>query len=167
MKEFNTLEAISNLFEKVNCKGNENNYFISYVTAPTSAGLLGGAVGSFAAGAIVGAENKCDAYLVNQTENGIGLIPLNSSGIPGLSMSGPDKMTINIDGYYFINKQDIKKLTVKRANLISLVSKSVNIELTSGRKYYWLVNNKEKLLPYHEQCFKNFAENIRNNLFNI
>ena len=62
------------------------------------------------------------------------------------------------------NKQevpfDIKK--IKRANLISLVSKEITIKLGNGRVINLMVNNKEKALPYHEMEFTKFVNSHKN-----
>lgn len=151
MEQFNTIEGVSNLFRNANCIGQDNCYFISYISISTSGGLLGGFVSAMESKM----ENKCDGYLVNQTESGIGLIPLNSDGMSYIT-NNPKKMKANVEACTFIQQADIKKVTIKNANLISLVTKEVTIELINGRKYNWLVNKKEKTIPYHEENFAKF-----------
>ena len=76
MNEFNTIDKVKSLFESFGMNGNQNSYFIGYVKAPTKASLLGGAVGGMVAGMQAAQENQCSAYLINGTNEGIGLIPL-------------------------------------------------------------------------------------------
>ncbi len=154
MEEFKSIEAVSELFAKVNCIGERNMFFISYndITSGNPF-LLGGAVGG-ALGAMKSLkENRGVAYLVNQTEKGIGLIPLTKKGE---GSGSPKNLQVNPEAFTFIEQHDIKKIKIKRANLISAVTKKVVIEEIGGRKYKWLVNNKEKLLPYHESNFVEF-----------
>lgn len=160
MEQFNTIENVKDMFQKVNGIGKTNCYFLGYVTTPTSAAVLGGAVGGIIAGMKANAENQCQAYLINQTENGIGLIPLNSTSGTLLSYK-PDKLIATPERFTFINQNDIASVKIKRANLISLVSKNVIIELNNGRKYNLQVNNKEKNIPYHEANFAEFMNRYK------
>lgn len=155
MEEFGTLEAVGNLFRQVNGEGAQNNYFMGYIAVPTSAGFLGGAIGTLAAGAVVGMENDCDGFIVDLTENGLGMMPLINGGLNGFTFT-PKKMKANPSAYFFVPENEIKSVAIKRYNLISMVTKKVIIELNNGRKINLVVNVKEKLLPYHESGFANF-----------
>ena len=155
MEEFNTLEAVGNLFKQVNCEGQENNYFMGYIAVPTSSSMLGGAIGTLVAGAVVGMENDCDGFIVDLTENGLGMMPLINGGLNGFTFT-PKKMTANPVAYFFVPESEIKSISIKRYNLISMVTKKVIIELNNGRKINLVVNVREKLLPYHEAGFARF-----------
>lgn len=155
MEEFNTIEAVENLFKQASCNAQQNNYFMGYIAVPTSAGFLGGAIGTLAAGAVVGMENDCDGFIVDLTENGLGMMPLINGGLNGFTFT-PKKMRANPQAYFFVPESKIKSVAIKRYNLISMVSKKVIIELNNGRKINLVVNIKEKLLPYHEAGFANF-----------
>lgn len=157
MEEFNTIDAIGGLFSRVNCVGQYNCFFAGYVDTTSSAGLFGGALGGLAGGIVAGMNKKCDGYLINQTERGIGLIPLNSKGFS----NNLAKMKADINSFIFIDQGNIKSVTIKKANLISLVTKKVVINLADGSKYNLLVNNKEKNLPYHETNFNNFINGYK------
>ena len=161
MEEFNTIESVRKLFESINCVGNENIYFVSYVDiqdSVTVGGLLGGALGAFAAGMVEGAARReAGGYIINQMEKGIALIPLKSNGI-GLSIK---KMIPNTSAYVFFAQSEIKNIKIKRYNLISAVSKKVVIELNDGNKYNLIVNLKEKYIPYHKDNFAKFMERYK------
>ena len=107
--------------------GNQNSYFIGYVKAPTKASLLGGAVGGMVAGMQAAQENQCSAYLINGTNEGIGLIPLVTGDGSALFALRPDKLVTVPNKFYFFKNEEIKSLKLKRANLISLVSKEITI----------------------------------------
>lgn len=155
MNEFNTIDKVKSLFESFGMNGNQNSYFIGYVKAPTKASLLGGAVGGMVAGMQAAQENQCSAYLINGTNEGIGLIPLVTGDGSVLFALRPNK-------FYFFKNEEIKSLKIKRANLISLVSKEITIKLGNGRVINLMVNNKEKALPYHEIEFTKFVNSHKN-----
>ena len=162
MEQFNTLEAVSNLFNSINCVGQDNCYFVSYVDINASnsvmlGGILGGAVGAFAAGMAAGAEQNANGYLINQTEKGIALIPLNTTGLT----NNLKKMVPNTNSFIFVAQSDIKRIKIRRANLISLVSKQITIELNDGKKFHLLVNLKEKLIPYQQENVAKFLEKYK------
>ena len=155
MNEFNTNDKVKSLFESFGMNGNQNSYFIGYVKAPTKASLLGGAVGGMVAGMQAAQENQCSAYLINGTNEGIGLIPLVTGDGSALFALRPDKLVPVPNKFYFFKNEEIKSLKIKRANLISLVSKEITIKLGNGRVINLMVNNKEKALPYHEMELQN------------
>lgn len=162
MEQFNTLEAVRKLFESINCVGQDNCYFVSYVDINASnsvflGGLFGGAVGAFAAGMAAGMEQNANGYLINQMENGIALIPLNSTGIG----NNIKKMIPNTNSHMFFGQEEIKKVKIKRAYFISAVTKSVRIELKDGKKFNLLVNVKEKYIPYHKENFAKFMQKYK------
>ena len=159
MEQFNTIEGVTNLFNSINCVGQDNCYFVSYVDINASnsvlmGGLFGGALGAFAAGMAAGMEQNANGYLINENENGLVLIPLNSTGIS----NNLKKMVPNTNAFVYVAKSEIKKIKIKRAYLISAVVKKVKIELNDGKKYNLLVNVKEKYVPYHKENFARFIE---------
>lgn len=162
MEQFNTIDAVSKLFESINCVGEENCYFVSYVDINASnpvllGGILGGAVGAFAAGMVAGMEQNANGYIINQMEKGIALIPLNSTGIG----NNIKKMIPNTNSYMYFGQSEIKSIKIKRAYLISAVVKKVRIELTDGKKFNLLVNVKEKYVPYHKENFEKFMQKYK------
>ena len=159
MEQFNTIEGVTKLFNSINCVGQDNCYFVSYVDINASnsvlmGGLFGGALGAFAAGMAAGMEQNANGYLINENENGLALIPLNSTGIS----NNLKKMVPNTNAFVYVAKSEIKKIKIKRAYLISAVVKKVKIELNDGKKYNLLVNVKEKYVPYHKENFARFIE---------
>ena len=107
-------------------------------------------------------ENQCSAYLINGTNEGIGLIPLVTGDGSALFALRPDKLVTVPNKFYFFKNEEIKSLKIKRANLISLVSKEITIKLGNGRVINLMVNNKEKALPYHEMEFTKFVNSHKN-----
>ena len=150
---FSTIQGVYELFRSVNCVGQNNCFFAAYINISTGP-LLGGAVGGMIAGMEAAQKYQCDGYLINQTERGLALIPLNSSSSLNKSMKN---MQPNLQGTVFIDQSYIQSVTIKRANLISMVSKNVKIRLTTGFEYDLIINNKEKLLPYQESEFSRFV----------
>lgn len=103
------------------------------------------------------ARRELSGYIINQMENGIALIPLRTEGI-GFNIK---KMVPNINSYTFFAQSEIKNIKIKRANLISAVSKKVVIELKDGNKYNLMVNLKEKYLPYQQDNFAKFMKKYK------
>ncbi|MCR5147111.1 MAG: hypothetical protein K6B70_07235 [Clostridia bacterium] len=161
MEQFNTIDGVKKLFESINCIGKENCFFVGYIDIQTSVSLgslFGGATGAFAAGMAAGAARReLSGYIINQMENGIALIPLRTEGI-GFNIK---KMVPNINLYTFFAQCEIKNIKIKRANLISAVSKKVVIELNDGNKYNLIVNLKEKYLPYQQDNFAKFMKKYK------
>lgn len=168
MEEFNSIESVTELFRRINCVGEENCFFISYVNnnmgdASMIGGILGGAIGG-AIGAAIDSKNNatifnCKGFLVNQTEKGIALIALDYNGI---SWSNPiKKMKAQVDSYMFIEQEDIEKVIIKNANLISAVTKNVTIILKNTTRINLMVNKKEKYIPYHEENFARFMSKYK------
>lgn len=154
MEEFNSIESVTELFRRINCIGEENCFFMSYVDNTSNAtmvgGILGGAIGG-AIGAVIDSTNNsaiynCKGFLVNQTEKGIALIPLDYNGI---AWTDPiKKMKAQVDSYIFIAQEDIERVIIKNANLISVVTKSVSIVLKDTTRINLTVNKKQKTKNY-------------------
>lgn len=176
MEEFNTIEKVEELFRNVNGLKNSNNFFLTYVDTKKSAmkyGLLGGAAGALG-GAVVntvsavaattsgiadGMNRKSDGYLINYTEAGLGMIPLDAVGI--MLSWDPTKLKADVNAYYFIENKDIANIIVKNSSIFNSKVKSIKITLTDGKKLDLLAKTEEKLIPYHANCFTQFAEKFK------
>ncbi len=158
MNEFNTLENIAELFKKVNCIGEENCFFYSTRNMQTKGVVLGGLAGALKEGMEAKANNRAwDGYLINQTEKGIGLIPLKNTKVLSLSSIKPENMIVQLDEFIFVEKDNISNIKIKKFNLFSPIAKTVYIKLKNDADFNLFVNNKEKQLPYHEENFSKFV----------
>ena len=159
MYEFDTMEKCIELFRSIGCLGNENNIFFAYKdTAKTTgpASFLGGAVGAFASGMAEGMNHPYDAVIINQTENGIGMLLLKQQGV--VLTYKIEKMFVQKDKFIFIPYQYISEIKVKKAALLNNKRKSITISTTNGMKYYLLADIDLPLLPYHNYGFARFMQ---------
>ena len=94
MDEFNTKEKVEELFKSVDGLGENNCIFLCFIDTNREGlkyGALGalGAVGggaiagvaAFSSGIVDGMNRKSDGYLINWTESGLGIIPLDATGV--------------------------------------------------------------------------------------
>ena len=126
MEEFNTIETAMELFRRVNGLGVNNCIFICFTDTSSEAmkygafGAVGGAVGAIAAfssGAVDGMNKKSDGYLINWTENGLGIIPLNANGVM-LTLT-PAKLQADLSSYFFVSNNQIQSIIVKNFNIFN------------------------------------------------
>lgn len=101
--------------------------------------------------------NKCDGYVVNQSEKGIGLIPLHRTcKLPTYNI---EKMTADTKDFRFMPEESIKKITIKNENWISMVAKVITITLENGVRYDWRASKKEKkIVPTYEHRLLSMLE---------
>lgn len=149
--------GIYNLFKSVNGVGNYNCFFLAYndTTVNTTPYILGGAVGAlgaYAAGVKSGMQSKYPAYLINQTENGIGFIPLSSNKI----LNNLKNFQPNLAAFTFIGQNYIENITIKNYAIINSRLKRMTIKVQNSNPLHLMVNVKEKLIPYHEKNFSTF-----------
>ena len=152
------------LFKDYNGLASNNCIFYAVYEKPitpaevAAAALLVGAVnvaGMSIIGVKPGSSGFFPGYLVNQTENGIGLIALEPASVtPQFSIN---KMRIVPSSYVFIDKKSIKNVRVKKNPLCLNPSiRFVTIETLEGAKINFRVNMKNKYLTYQESNFKSF-----------
>lgn len=152
------------LFKDYNGLASNNCIFYAVYEKPitpaevAAAALLVGAVnvaGMSIIGVKPGSSGFFPGYLVNQTENGIGLIALEPASVtPQFSIN---KMRIVPSSYVFIDKKSIKNVSVKKNPLCLNPSiRFVTIETLEGAKINFRVNMKNKYLTYQESNFKSF-----------
>lgn len=169
MDDFKRYEIAEAMFAENDCIGNENCIFIARKDINQQgmkAGLSStmGIVGSAAAG-LIGKSDALqnlyyDALLMNQTEDGIGFIPLWNKGI--VLTFNPDKMEAKVNNYFFIGFDDIEKIIIKNYSILNSKLKTLRLFLKNGDKIQVLVSVKEKEVPYHERNFARFMEKYIN-----
>lgn len=104
-------------------------------------------------------NNLWHGFLINDTEKGIGLIPLENT--KSILVFKPENMKVHLEDFIFIDKDEIESIKIKRLNFISAVTKEVNIKLKDGSRYSLMINNKEKSLEYHEINFSKFINKYK------
>lgn len=152
MGEFKTLQDIEELFKRVDCIGDNNCFFYSLTNIQSISKMM---VGSDE----LPMSNMWDGFLINDTEKGIGLIPLENT--KSVFVIKPENMIVHLEDFIFINKNEIESIKIRRLNFISAVAKEVNITLKNGAKYNLMINNKEKSLEYHEMNFSKFINKYK------
>lgn len=164
--DFKTSEGVTEIFRSLGCIGNENCFFVTLKnynenTSPTA--FLGGAVGVFIDSAMKSAQaeqqndlSRYEGLLINQTERGIGVIPLASKhGMQWTANAA--KLTPQLDKAVFIPNENIESIEVKKSAPLNNRIQKVNIELTGGLpSIHQLARVKEKEIPYQEANFAVF-----------
>ena len=144
MEEFNELEKVKELFDKVGCTGNQNNYFVAYKDMQKSSGMVSGM------------EYPYEGLLINQTENGIGMFYLKQ---PGLVLTqNLAKMKLDKDSYQFISNEDIVNVKIKNYALLNSKMKRISID-TKDKSHKLFAKLNEKNIPYQTENFTKFIEN--------
>ena len=170
MNNFKTYNEVLELFRNNNCIGNENCIFITYKdgtqdgmkagTAGLLGGAVGGAIGAFAAGMateydeILAGLGTYAGLIINQTENGFGIIPLCSKGI-SLSLN-IDKLELKPEKFMFINNENIESISIKNFNIFTKNTKKLAIKLKNGTDIRLMARVSEKLIPYQQENFAKF-----------
>lgn len=166
--DFKTNDGVVNIFRNLNCLGMDNCFFVTFRDTNSEAfkygafGAIGGAIGAAAAfseGMVQGMQNY-DGLLINQTENGLGIIPLTTQGVQ-LVLS-PDKMVANTDRFFFIPNQYIASISVKNFNIFNKKTQKVRITLTDGTEFKLLAHVSEKNIPYQQMNFAKFMGKYSN-----
>ena len=162
INSFSTYEEALALFQTVDGVGQQNCIFVSLRDVSISPAMVaGGAAGAFLAGVISGIENKSDGFLVNQTEKGIGLIPLFMG--KGKMSRRSDKLQADLNNYIFIDQSEIVKVKIKNYAFINTKVKKVLIKTTSGKNFNWIVNVKDKYISYQKNDVSEFIKMYKNN----
>ena len=145
MEEFNTLEKVQALFEKVGGLGSENLFIVTCQDKEK------------VSGAAAGMEYPYDGLLINATEKGLGMFYLKSGPLSGLvSLSSPSKMVLEKEKYLFIPIENIQKITVKNFALLNSKVKRISIDTKDGKSHKLYARVDEKDFPYHKDCFSAF-----------
>lgn len=155
------------VFKAYNGLANNNCIFYAVYEKPitpaevAAAALLVGAVNAAGMRIIrvkLGDSGFFPGYLINQTENGVGLIALEPTSLtPQFSVN---KMRIVPNSYVFINKANIKSIRVKDNPLCLDASvRFVTIDTFDGVSFHFRVSMKNKYLAYQESNFLKFMYN--------
>lgn len=169
MEQFDSLEKIKNLFKQASGEENLNaDYIVSVIDRNNNAaivgGVLGGAVGGAIAGAIAatasfsngvlqGMDKPCDGFLIMQTDEGIGLIPLVRNGIAWVNAYA--KMQPYVNNYVFIRNEDIKEVRIRSANFGA--AKKITFVLNNKDKIQVLSFKRDRYLSFQKECIEKFC----------
>ena len=166
--DFKTQEGVMEIFRSVNCIGNENCFFVTYKNPNREGakyGLIGGALGAsiaaVAASSIAAAESVQDyeALLINQTENGLGIIPLTSNGVQ--LVANVSKMQPLVNSFMFIPNESIEQIEVKNYNFLNKKVQKVNITIAGAKTLHQLAHTSDKNIPYQESNFARFMSKYK------
>lgn len=160
---FNTTEGAMELFRKVNCIGSDNCIFTMYKDPNVDAakyamfGAVGAVVNGLAEGMQKGLEKE-QALLVNETEAGLGIIPLKSKMQMVVNIS---KMEPQIDKYVFIPKEKIESITIKDFNIFNKKLQKVQIQISGMNLLREVGKVKDKDIEYQEANFARFMSRYK------
>ncbi len=168
--DFKTIEGATAIFQSVGCIGNENCIFLAFrdTKKDTSfTGMLGGAVGAFAGGMVRGMNEaeklqeaaNAPAWLINQTEKGLGVIPMKANGIQ-LTIK-PSKMEPQPDKFVFIPNESLSGIEVKNFALFNKKVQSIKLIFSDGKKFNWAARIDEKEVPYQAANFTVFMNKYK------
>ena len=165
MEQFDSLEKVKNLFKQATGEENADASYIVGVIDHTSnaaivGGILGGAVGgaigaaaAFSNGMVKGMEQPCDGFLIMQTNDGIGLIPLVRDGIAWVNAYA--KMQPSVNNYIFIKNEDISEIKIKSVNFGA--AKKITIKLNNKDKIQVLSYKRDRYLSFQKECLEEFC----------
>lgn len=170
MQEFQTIERAFELFRNANYLGNQNCIFVAmkdYNHASNKMGVAAG-VGGLLGAAISSQIGKKDAFqnmaydgfLINKTESGIALIPLNVQGV--MWKAKTDKLFAYPNSCFFFRNDEIESIKIKNFALINSKIKSLKFKFTNGYTLYLMVCVKDKFVSYHERNFAEFMSYYNN-----
>ena len=166
MEQFSTYEKAWNLFKSVNCIASQNCIFLAYknfAKTSSTAGMLGGAVGGMIGAMAESASSNIfrssDAFLINQTEYGLGFIPLK---VPKVMLkASPEKLEPQIERFVFVKYDEFASLEVSNDSFLNKKVQKIDFKLKNGMKGYLMANLAEKLLPYQEKEFPRFVAQFK------
>ncbi len=162
MYDFRTIEGATDMFGTVNGLGNSNTIFMALKDTGREGmkyGIAGGMAAGLGVGLIVHSNaakevlaNNFDALLINQTEHGVGIIPLHSKKIVLTSVK-VENLEADMQNYVFLGNDIIKEIKVKNFSIFNKKVQSLKIKLDEKNTIHLLVRKVEKDLPYHESNF--------------
>lgn len=165
MEDFKSYENAEKMFAENDCVGLENCIFIARkdtnqqgMQAGLSSTLgLAGAAAARMIGKNDALQNLYyDGLLINQTEKGLGFIPLCNKGI--VLTFNLDKMEAKANNFFFIGFENIEKITIKNYSVLNHKLKTLRLFLKNGGKIQVSVSVAEKAVSYHEGNFARFLE---------
>ncbi len=173
MEDFRTLEGASALFQSVDGISVQNNIFVVFKNTTREgmkAGLAGGLAGGLLSAGLPGVivktgkaaetvlEGKFTGLLINQTENGLGIIPMHQKGLQ-LTLNA-DKLEPEPENYIFIGNEAISEIKVKNFNIFNKKVQKVNIAVDKY-KLYLMARISEKSIPYQQENFAKFMDQYK------
>lgn len=173
MEDFRTLEGASALFKSVDGISAQNNIFVVYKNTTREgmkAGLAGGLAGGMLSAGLPGViiktgkaaetvlEGKFTGLLINQTENGLGIIPMHQKGLQ-LTLNA-DKLEPEPENYIFIGNEAISEVKVKNFNIFNKKVQKINIAVDKY-KLYLMARITEKNIPYQQENFTKFMDQYK------
>lgn len=152
--DFQTYAQAYALFEMVKGLRECNNIFVAMKDASSDG--MGYRGGGIIGGMIARAVDKKDAFsnlaydglLINDTEAGIGVIPIVYKKIT-LTFD-PSKMTAKPNRYFFIPKEEIKQVKIKNV-LLNSKRKRFVVKFENNKRVILLLSTKDKAISYQEQ----------------
>lgn len=153
LEEFDTKEKVRDLFAGAKLPHGSDQYMIAYSTWPTGAMILGGAGTAMTSNV----DSAYGGYLVQICENGLNLIPLAKKTQKNTVISA-SKLHLCSGKPFHLDIKKMRSFKNHPANGISPFARTITIEMDSGKKYVWLVNRKERNLPYHEEGLAAISE---------
>lgn len=173
MADYKTLEGASELFQSVDGLSAQNNIFLVYKNTTREgmkAGLAGGLAGGLMSAGLPGViiktgkaaetvlEGKFTGLLINQTENGLGIIPMHQKGLQ-LTLNA-DKLEPEPENYIFIGNEAISEIKIKNFNIFNKKVQKVNI-FVDKYKLYLMARISEKNIPYQQENFTKFMNQYK------
>ncbi len=169
MKDFKTLDGAIELFKQVDGLGNNNNIFMTLKNT-TRESMKYGVAGGMAAGIGVGVlvtgnsetifGNNFDALLINQTEKGLGLIPMHSKKIV-LTNVKIENLEPDLAEYAFIANDSIEEIKVKNFSFLNKKLQTIKIKVGDKNTLHLVAKKQEKLLSYQEENFGKFMDQYK------
>ena len=167
IEQIYNIDGAYELFRNYNGLGNDNCIFYMVTEDPIdfktiAKGVILGAALNAAGLQVIGMQRTGNenntghfsGYLVNQTEYGIGFIPLKTTK----PTDAINDMEIIPDSYLFIEQKDIVNIKIEQ-KLIHSMDPSIRIvtfELSNGQSVTFRVYTKNKYVKYQESNFEKF-----------
>ena len=173
MEDYRTIEGVTALFKSVDGISAQNNIFLAFKNTnrdAMKAGIAGGLAGGMAAAGLTAVvlntkkaaqnvlEGKFAALLINQTESGLGIIPMHQKGLQ-LTLNA-DKLEPEPENNIFIPYEAIGSIKIKNFNIFNKKVQKINIAVDKY-KLYLTARISEKSIPYQEQNFTKFMNQYK------
>ncbi len=134
------MEEVEEIFKQIGWHGRFNYFFCCRVEKNQTVYIMK---------SIMSAKKRqknISGYLLNQTEKGICLIPINAEF---------RKNTLDIENYIIINQKDIKEVKISNKEIIYI---KIQIILKDGTKYIMTTNKKIRTMPKHGENVEKFIK---------
>lgn len=153
--DFQTYAQAYALFEMVKGLRDRNNIFVVMKDASRDgvglrgAGIVGAMIGSAIEKKDAFSNLAYDGLLINDTEAGIGVIPIVYKKMT-LTFD-PTKMTAKPNRYFFIPKEEITQVKLKNVLFMNSKRKRFVLKFRNNKKVSLLLSTKDKAISYQEQ----------------